>query len=86
MLSNLMLNGAQLPSGDYTITWESYVDEVSVRFVRNHSVVTTAEGKWVKRSATYNSDAYVYRKSGDDSKNLVQILFRDMAKALDFRE
>jgi SPOR domain len=86
ILSNLILNGAQLPSGDYTISWESYVDEVSVRFVRNHSVVTTAEGKWVKRSATYNSDAYVYRKSGDDSKDLVQILFRDMSKALDFRE
>ena len=86
LLSNLMLNGAELPSGEYTISWESYVSEASVKFVRNHSVVTTAEGKWVKRGTTYNSDAYVYRRSSDDSKDLIQILFRDMSRSLDFSQ
>jgi len=51
--SGLTLNGAQTPVGDYTISWESYVSDASVKFLHNDSVVATADGKWVKRDVKY---------------------------------
>jgi hypothetical protein len=84
LLSSLTLNGAQVPGGEYIISWESYVSEAAVNFVRNHSVVTTAEGHWIKRGRRYDSDAYVYQPNRDGSKTLLEIWFQGMSKALVF--
>jgi PilZ domain/SPOR domain len=84
LLSGLMLDGVQVPSGDYIISWESYVSEATVKFVRDHSVVTTVDGKWMKRGERYKLDAYTYRPNRDGSKTLLEIRFRDMSKALVF--
>jgi hypothetical protein len=82
--SGLTLNGAQTPVGDYTISWESYVTDASVKFLHNDSVVATADGRWVKRDVKYAHDAYVYRRNMDGSRTLLEIHFGGMRQALVF--
>lgn len=73
-----------MPLGDYTVNWESFVSEATVKFVKHNSVVASAEGRWVKRMRTYARDAYVYRSSGKGPKVLVEIQFSGMRQALVF--
>jgi len=83
--SRLALNGAQpAPVGEYTISWESYVSDASVKFVHNDSVIATANGRWVKHEAKYAHDAYVYRRNADGSRTLLEIHFGGMRQALVF--
>jgi hypothetical protein len=83
--SGLALNGAQpAPVGEYTISWESYVSDASVKFVHNDSVVATASGRWVKHEAKYSHDAYVYRRNVDGTRTLLEIHFGGMHQALVF--
>jgi len=82
--SGLTLNGAQTPVGDYTISWESYVSDATVKFLRNDFVITTADGKWEKRDVKYPCDAYVYKRNVDGSRTLLEIHFGGMRKALVF--
>jgi outer membrane biosynthesis protein TonB len=84
LLSSLTLNGARTPQGDYTISWESYVSDASVKFMHNNYVVTTADGRWVKRDVKYDRDAYVYRRNVDGSRTLLEIHFGGMRQALVF--
>jgi hypothetical protein len=84
LLSALTLNGARTPEGDYTISWESYIGDASVKFMHNSSVVAAADGRWVKRNAKYPRDAYVYRRNADGSKTLLEIHFGGMRQALVF--
>ena len=83
-ISSVTLNGARTPEGDYTISWESYIGDASVKFLRNNSVVTTTEGRWVKHEAKYPRDAYVYRRNPDGSRTLLEIHFGGMRQALVF--
>ena len=82
--SGLTLNGAQTPVGDYTISWESYVSDASVKFLHDNYVVATTDGRWVKRGVKYDRDAYVYRRNGDGSRTLLEIHFGGMRQALVF--
>jgi PilZ domain/SPOR domain len=82
--SGLTLNGAQTPVGHYTISWESYVSDATVKFLHDDSVVATADGRWVKRGVKYDRDAYVYRRNGDGSRTLLEIHFEGMRQALVF--
>jgi hypothetical protein len=84
LLSSLTLNGSQTPQGDYTITWESYIGDASVKLVHNSSVVASADGRWVKHEAKYPRDAYVYRRNADGSRTLLEIHFGGMRQALVF--
>jgi len=84
ILSTLTLNGERTPEGDYTISWESYVGDASVKFIRNNSLVVAAGGRWVKREVKYPRDAYVYRKNPDGSRTLLEIHFGGMRQALVF--
>jgi hypothetical protein len=82
--SGLTVNGARAPVGDYTISWESYVTDASVKLLRDNSVVATADGRWVKRDVKYSHDAYVYRRNMDGSRTLLEIHFGGMRQALVF--
>jgi hypothetical protein len=84
LLSPLTLNGARTPVGEYVISWESYIGDASVKFMRNNFVVATAGGRWVKRDAKYPCDAYVYRRNPDGSRTLLEIHFGGMRQALVF--
>lgn len=80
----LTLNGAHVPNGDYSITWESYSPDVVVKFVRNFEVVATAPGKWVKVDEPYKLNAVVWRATADGSRTLLEIRFGGMSRALVF--
>jgi len=84
VLSGLTLDGASMPAGDYTISWESYVTDASVKVVRDNQVVATTDGKWVKHGIRYPHDAYMYRRNGDGSQTLIEIRFAGMDQALVF--
>jgi hypothetical protein len=84
LLSTVTLNGDPAPEGDYVVTWESYIGDASVKFMRNNSVVAKADGKWVKRDVRYPRDAYVYRRNPDGSRTLLEIHFGGMRQALVF--
>jgi hypothetical protein len=84
LISSVTLNGAPTPQGEYTISWESYIGNASVKFTHNSNVVASADGKWVKRDAKYPRDAYVYRRNPDGSRTLLEIHFEGMRQALVF--
>src|SRR5579872_1171060 len=84
LVSSVMLNGARTPEGDYIVSWESYIGDASVKFLRNHSVVASADGRWVKRDVKYPHDAYMYRRNPDGSRTLLEIHFGGMRQALVF--
>jgi hypothetical protein len=84
LVSSVTLNGARTPEGEYTVSWESYIGNASVKFTRNNSVVSSADGKWVKSDEKYPRDAYVYRRNADGSRTLLEIHFGGMRQALVF--
>jgi len=84
LISSVTLNGAPTPQGEYTISWESYIGNASVKFTRNSNVVASADGKWLKRDVKYPRDEYVYRRNPDGSRTLLEIHFEGMRQALVF--
>jgi len=78
------LNGARTPPGDYILSWESYLDDASVKFLHNDFTVATANGRWVKRDVKYPRDAYVYKRNADGSRTLLEIRFGGTRQALVF--
>jgi cell division protein FtsN len=80
----LTLNGAHIPAGDCSIRWESYSSLVIVQFVQNNDVIATVDGRWTKRDVMYNQSAYGFTRSGDGSRNLVELRFAGMRQALIF--
>jgi hypothetical protein len=84
LVSPVTLGGARTPEGEYTIRWESYIGDASVKFMRDNSVIAEADGKWVKHDNKYPRDAYVYRRNPDGSRTLLEIHFEGMRQALVF--
>ena len=81
--SGVTLNGTDM-SGDYVISWESYIPDAKVKFSQNDSVVASADGKWVDRGVRNNRNAFVYLRRGDGSHVLLEIRFEGMSKVLVF--
>jgi hypothetical protein len=84
LASTLSTEGGSAPEGDYVISWESYIGNASVKFLRNNLLVAKANARWEKRDAKYRWDSYVYRKNPDGSRTLLEIHFGGMRQALVF--
>ncbi len=82
--SPVTLNGTQTPAGDYIISWESSLDDASVKLLHNDLLVASANARWVKRDVKYSRDAYVYRRNADGSRTLIEIRFGGTYQALLF--
>jgi hypothetical protein len=82
--SGLTINNMRMPVGDCTIRWESYSSNVVVQFVQENNIVATADGNWVKRDVRYDRGAIAYTKNRDGSRNLLEIRFAGMSRALIF--
>lgn len=78
------LNGTRTPPGDYIISWESSLDDASVKLLHNDLLVASANGRWVKRDVKFARDAYVYRRNADGSRTLLEIRFGGTHQALVF--
>jgi hypothetical protein len=83
--SGLTVNGSKLPVGDFTISWETYVEEAKVKFAQAGAVVATADGKWVSHPQKFAHDEYVYQNAGGNSRPLLEVHFAGLDRALVFR-
>jgi hypothetical protein len=83
--SGLTVSGSKLPVGDFTISWETYVEEAKVKFAQDGAVVATADGKWVTRPQKFAHDEYVYQNAGSNSRPLLEVHFAGLDRALVFR-
>jgi len=80
--SPMTLNGAKLPIGNFTISWESYVTDAKVKFAQNDGVVATADGHWSKQPSRYEHNEFVYVKGAGGSRDLVEVHFSGLDRAL----
>jgi PilZ domain/SPOR domain len=79
----LRLDGASLPVGECTISWESYLPDAIVKIQMNRSTAVV-EGKWVDRNVKYVENAIVYTEGRDGLRTLTEIRFSGMGRALVF--
>jgi PilZ domain-containing protein len=79
----MKVDGASLPVGDCTISWESYLPNAIVRFQTDRTAAV-AEGKWVERKVKYGQDAVVFTVGRDGARTLTEIRFSGMGRALVF--
>jgi cell division protein FtsN len=79
----MKVDGASLPVGDCTVSWESYLPNAIVRFHTDRTEAV-AEGKWVERNVKYVEDAVVFTVGRDGARTLTEIRFSGMGRALVF--
>lgn len=84
--SRVTLNGSPLPAGDVTVSWESFVEDAKVKFLQGNEVVATAEGHWMPSPRKYSQDEFVYRKTMDNSKPLLELHFYGWNRILVFHD
>jgi len=84
--SRLMIDRSALPTGDFTIAWESYITEARVKFTQGRDVLATVDGRWVKRPTKFSQNEYVYQIQPDGSRPLLELHFAGMDRALVFRK
>jgi hypothetical protein len=82
--SRVTLNGTPLPMGDITVSWESFVKDAKVKFLLGNEVLATAEGHWMPAVRKYSQDEFVYRKTIDNSKPLLELHFYGSNRILVF--
>ena len=84
--SQVTLNGTSLPRGDVTVSWESFVHDAKVNFLQGNEVLASVEGHWMPATQKYSHDEFVYRKTMDSSKPLLELHFYGWNRILVFHE
>ena len=72
---DFVLGGTSLPAGQYTVQWETNSPEATVKFVLDHRLVLSAEGRLEERNVNYGRNAVVYSTSPDGSMSISEIRF-----------
>jgi hypothetical protein len=80
------LGSTKFEPGNYKVTWEKGASDSAVTFKQGKKVVATAQGKWVKRDAKYDSNAVVYSQNADGSRSISEIRFAGSDEVLVFGE
>jgi hypothetical protein len=80
----VILNGAQVPAGNYELTWEAHGSSVRVTLWKDGKFVATAQGSLVKSGVKYREDAALVRVNSDGTKSLIEIRIADAARAIVF--
>jgi len=83
--SKVTIDGSPLPTGNFTVAWESYIADAKVKFSQGNGLLAAADGKWVKHAAKFNQNEYVYQVQPDGSRPLLELHFGGMDRALVFR-
>ena len=76
------MNGAEVPSGIYDLSWESHNAIVSVTLSKDGRFFATAHGTWVKHGVKYAGDAALLRVNSDGSRSLVEIRLAGIKKTI----
>jgi hypothetical protein len=82
--SNASINGTALEHGNYKVAWGSNSQQAEVTFSQGKKTVATAQGKWVTRDRTYDSNEVLYSTDGDGAKKIVEIRIAGTNQALVF--
>jgi hypothetical protein len=78
----IMMNGAEVPGGSYTLSVESQGSAVQVTLWRGGQFVAAARGNWVKSGAPFTEDAFLVRVNSDGTRSLVEIRLGGTARAI----
>jgi hypothetical protein len=84
--SRVTLNGTPLPLGEVTVSWESFVPDAKVKFLQGNDVLAIAEGHWMPSPRKYSQDEFVYRKTINNSKPLLELHFYGSNRILVFHD
>jgi hypothetical protein len=71
----LTVNGKQLPTGDYTVTWDGAGPNVELNIMRGKNVVATVPAHMVDLEQSPNRDSLVTNVNSDGRKSLNEIRF-----------
>src|SRR5215469_1185935 len=63
--SRVNVRGSQLPEGDFSIAWETYVTDTKIKLMQGQHLVAAVDGKWVHRDAKFLNNEYVYQTQRD---------------------
>jgi CO/xanthine dehydrogenase Mo-binding subunit len=79
---DVILNGAQVPAGVYSLIWETQGTKARVTLQKDGKFVASAEGTFIKSGVKYSQDAAMLLDNPDGSKSLIEIRIADTAKAI----
>jgi len=82
--TDLMLNGATIPSSTWTVRWESFGPAAVVKFENEKGDVFKIDGELVRRRMWYDRDAFVYWRKASGSRKLLEIRLGGTNQALVF--
>ena len=82
--TTVTLNGVEVPSGVYDLSWDSEKTTVHVQLWKNGRFFASGEGKWVKSGVKYPNDAALLRVNTDGSRSLVEIRIKGIKKSIVF--
>lgn len=83
--SPMMIDGSQLPIGDFTISWDSYIADAKVKFKQGGYLLAEADGRWITHSRKFDNNEYVYLARPGGAQPLLEVHFAGMDRALVFR-
>ena len=80
--TTVTMNGAEVPAGNYELSWESQNSKVLVTLWKDGQFFATAQGAWVKNGVQYPSDAALLRVNSDGSRSLMEIRLAGEKKSI----
>jgi hypothetical protein len=80
--TTVTMNGAEVPAGNYELSWESQNSKVRVTLWKDGQFFATAQGTWVKNGVQYPSDAALLRVNSDGSRSLMEIRLAGEKKSI----
>ena len=79
---DITVNGAEVPSGVYTLKLESQGVSVRATLLKDGQFVATAHGIWVKHGVKYTEDAVLLRVNADGTRSLTEIRIAGSTKSI----
>ena len=69
----IIVNGAEIPAGIYTLECESSESTAFVTFSKDGTFIAGGKGTWVKQGVKYVEDAVLLRVNANGSRSLQEI-------------
>src|SRR5438552_3511162 len=79
-----VLNGKEIPAGEYRVSWKTHSPEATIAFARGGEVMLTVEGRWTDRQVRYERNTVVYNLNPDGSRTILEIRFAGLRSVLVF--
>lgn len=80
--TTVTMNGAEVPAGNYELSWDSQNSKVRVTLWKDGHFFATAQGNWVKNGINYRADAALLRVNSDGSRSLMEIRLAGVKKTI----